>query len=163
MLIRGGDSYDPTRFTEDETYFEYGCDQADGLFCDCNYFNPDMLLRLPEKYEGLKKLPLSVAKKLSFADPYACAIFQLESGGMTKFMNQLQPSCLEDVMAGISMYRPGPMQFLDDFLKGKKNPDKVEYAHPLLKEVLEVTYGCIVYQEQIQHTIERLSLCLSLI
>ncbi|MBR2953903.1 MAG: hypothetical protein IKC45_05900 [Clostridia bacterium] len=78
VLIRGGDSYDPTRYTEDETYFEYGCDKADGLFCDKNYFNPDMLLHLPEKYENLKKLPLSVAKKLSFADPYACAIFQLE-------------------------------------------------------------------------------------
>ena len=78
VLIRGGDSFDPTRYTEDETYFEYGCDGADGLFCDKNYFNPEMLLHLPRKYEGLKKLPLSVAKRLSFADPYACAIFQLE-------------------------------------------------------------------------------------
>lgn len=78
VLIRGGDSWDPTRYTEDETYFEYGCDGADGLFCDKNYFNPDMLLKLPARYEGLKKLPLSVAKRLSFADPYACAIFQLE-------------------------------------------------------------------------------------
>ena len=78
VLIRGGDSYDPTRYTEDETYFEYGCDGADGLFCDKNYFNPHMLLHLPEKYAGIKKLPLSVAKRLSFADPYACAIFQLE-------------------------------------------------------------------------------------
>ena len=78
VLIRGGDSWDPTRYTEDETYFEYGCDSADGLFCDKNYFNPDMLLHLPEKYEGLTKLPLSVAKRLSFADPYACAVFQLE-------------------------------------------------------------------------------------
>ena len=78
VLIRGGDSFDPTRYTEDETYFEYGCDKADGLFCDKNYFNPHMLLRLPEKYDGLKKLPLSVAKRLSFADPYACAVFQLE-------------------------------------------------------------------------------------
>ncbi len=78
VLIRGGDSFDPTRYTEDETYFEYGCDKADGLFCDKNYFNPDMLLHLPKEYEGLNKLPLSVAKRLSFADPYACAVFQLE-------------------------------------------------------------------------------------
>ncbi len=78
VLIRGGDSWDPTRYTEDETYFEYGCDGADGLFCDKNYFNPDMLLHLPKQYENLKKMPLSVAKRLSFADPYACAIFQLE-------------------------------------------------------------------------------------
>ncbi len=78
VLIRGGDSYDPTRFTEDETYFEYGCDGADGLFADKNYFNPDMLLRLPEKYAGITKLPLSLAKRLVFSDPYACAIFQHE-------------------------------------------------------------------------------------
>ena len=78
VLIRGGDSYDPTRYAEDETYFEYGCDKADGLFCDKNYFNPDMLLHLPEEYKCIKKIPLSVAKRLSFADPYACAVFQLE-------------------------------------------------------------------------------------
>lgn len=78
VLIRGGNSFDPTRFTEDETYFEYGCDGADGIFCDRGYFNPDMLLHLPEKYEGLKKLPLSLAKKLVFSDPYACAVFQHE-------------------------------------------------------------------------------------
>ena len=78
VLIRGGDSCDPTRFTEDETYFEYGCDGADGLFSDKNYFHPDMLLRLPEQYDGLKKLPLQLAKRLVFCDPYACAIFQHE-------------------------------------------------------------------------------------
>ncbi|MBE6719836.1 MAG: hypothetical protein E7571_04150 [Ruminococcaceae bacterium] len=78
VLIRGGDSFDPTRFTEDETYFEYGCDKADGLFCDKDYFNPDMLLHLPKRYEGLNKLPLTVAKRLVFSDPYACAIFQHE-------------------------------------------------------------------------------------
>lgn len=78
VLIRGGDSFDPTRFTEDETYFEYGCDGADGIFCDKGYFNSDMLLHLPNKYEGLTKLPLSLAKRLVFSDPYACAVFQYE-------------------------------------------------------------------------------------
>ncbi len=78
VLIRGGDSFDPTRFTEDETYFEYGCDQADGLFSDKNFFNPDMLLHLPEKFDGMKKLPVELAKRLVFCDPYACAIFQEE-------------------------------------------------------------------------------------
>ena len=78
VLIRGGNSFDPTRFTEDETYFEYGCDGADGIFCDKGYFNPDMLLHLPEQYENLTKLPLSLAKKLVFSDPYACAVFQHE-------------------------------------------------------------------------------------
>lgn len=78
VLIRGGDSFDPTRYTDDESYFEYGCDQADGLFCDEAYFHSDMLLRLPEAYEGFNKLPLSLAKKLVFSDPYACAVFQHE-------------------------------------------------------------------------------------
>ena len=78
VLIRGGDSFDPTRYTEDECYFEYGCDQADGIFCDTGYFHPDMLLHLPEPYDTIQKLPLSLAKKLVFSDPYACAVFQHE-------------------------------------------------------------------------------------
>lgn len=78
VLIRGGDSYDPTRYTEDETYFEYGCDQADGLFCDQNYFNPDMLLSIPDGFVKDGKLALSFAKKMVFPDPYACMVFQLE-------------------------------------------------------------------------------------
>ena len=78
VLIRGGDSYDPTRYTEDETYFEYGCDKADGLFSDMNYYNPDMLLPIPDGYAKDGKLALSLAKKLVFSDPYACMVFQLE-------------------------------------------------------------------------------------
>lgn len=78
VLIRGGDSYDPTRYTEDETYFEYGCDQADGLFADKQYFNPDMLLRIPDGYVKDGKLDLSFAKKMVFPDPFACMLFQLE-------------------------------------------------------------------------------------
>ncbi|MBQ4581073.1 MAG: hypothetical protein IJA83_10480 [Clostridia bacterium] len=78
VLIRGGDSIDPTRYTEDESYFEYGCDQADGLFSDCMYVNPDMLLPIPEGVAQGDKLPLSFAKKLVFPDPFACMLFQLE-------------------------------------------------------------------------------------
>ena len=78
VLIRGGDSYDPTRYTEDETYFEYGCDKADGLFCDKQYFNPDMLLKIPDGYVKNGRLKLSFAKKMVFPDPYACMLFQLE-------------------------------------------------------------------------------------
>ena len=78
VLIRGGDSVDPTRYTEDETYFEYGCDQADGLFCDTMYVNPDMLLSIPEGYARDGKLDLSFAKKMVFPDPFACMLFQLE-------------------------------------------------------------------------------------
>lgn len=85
------------------------------------------------------------------------AVFQLESGGMKKFMAQLQPTTLEDVIAGISMYRPGPMQFIDMFIEGKRHPDKVTYAHPLLKSILENTYGCIVYQEQVMQIAQKIA------
>ena len=78
VLIRGGNSYDPTRYTEEETYFEYGCDQADGLFSDRNYYHPDMLLKIPDGYVKDGKIPLTLAKKLVFSDPYACMIFQRE-------------------------------------------------------------------------------------
>ena len=78
VLIRGGDSIDPTRYTEDETYFEYGCDQADGLFCDSMFVNPDMLLPIPEGYVQEGRLALSFAKKMVFPDPFACMLFQLE-------------------------------------------------------------------------------------
>lgn len=78
VLIRGGDSCDPTRYTEDETYFEYGCDGADGLFSDCNYYNPDMLLPIPDGFVKDGKIALSFAKKMVFPDPYGCMVFQLE-------------------------------------------------------------------------------------
>ena len=78
VLIRGGDSVDPTRYTEDESYFEYGCDQADGLFCDTMYVNPDMLLQIPDGYVRDGKLALSFAKRMVFPDPFGCMLFQLE-------------------------------------------------------------------------------------
>ncbi len=85
------------------------------------------------------------------------AVFQLESGGMKKFMAQLQPTNLEDVIAGISMYRPGPMQFIDLFVEGKRHPELVKYDHPLLKDILENTYGCIVYQEQVMQIAQKIA------
>jgi threonine dehydrogenase-like Zn-dependent dehydrogenase len=78
VLIRGGNAYDPTRYTEEETYFEYGCDGADGIMSEENYYHPDMLLEIPKQYINGDKLPLSLAKKLVFSDPYACMVFQLE-------------------------------------------------------------------------------------
>ena len=77
VLIRGGDSVDPTRYTEDETYFEYGCDQADGLFCDTMYVNPDMLLPIPDGHTRDGKLDLTFAKRMVFPDPFSCMLFQL--------------------------------------------------------------------------------------
>ncbi len=78
VLIRGGDSLDPTRYTEDESYFEYGCDGADGLFCDSMYVNPDMLLDIPEGHARGGRLDLSFAKRMVFPDPFSCMLFQLE-------------------------------------------------------------------------------------
>ncbi|MEG1528399.1 MAG: DNA polymerase III subunit alpha [Clostridia bacterium] len=85
------------------------------------------------------------------------AIFQLESGGMTKLMKELCPNCLEDIIAGISLYRPGPMQFIGDYVWGKHNQDKVVYKHPLLENILKNTYGCMVYQEQIMQIVRELA------
>ena len=78
VLIRGGDCVDPTRYNEDESYFEYGCDQADGLFCDRMYVNPDMLLPIPEGHVHGGKLDLSFAKRMVFPDPFSCMLFQRE-------------------------------------------------------------------------------------
>ncbi len=77
------------------------------------------------------------------------AIFQLESEGMKKFMKDLKPDCLEDIIAGISLYRPGPMDSIPKYIKNKQNPKDIVYAHPCLEPILNVTYGCIVYQEQV--------------
>lgn len=77
------------------------------------------------------------------------AIFQLESDGMKKFMRDLSPDCLEDIIAGVALYRPGPMDSIPRYVKNKRNPKGVKYAHPSLENILDVTYGCIVYQEQV--------------
>ena len=78
------------------------------------------------------------------------AIFQLESGGFQKFMKELKPNCLEDIVAGVALFRPGPMDIIPRFVHNKHNPQDTTYAHPMLKDILDVTYGCIVYQEQVQ-------------
>lgn len=83
-------------------------------------------------------------------------IFQLESAGMTQFMKELQPSSLEDIIAGISLYRPGPMDQIPKYIKNKNNPGNIKYLHPLLKNILDVTYGCMVYQEQVMQIVRDL-------
>jgi len=85
------------------------------------------------------------------------AVFQLEQGGMKKFMKQLQPTCLEDLIAGISLYRPGPMDFIPEYLKNRSDPEHIEYLTPLLKPILEKTYGVIIYQEQVMQIFQNLA------
>ena len=83
-------------------------------------------------------------------------IFQLESGGMKSFMKELKPQSLEDIIAGISLYRPGPMDFIPKYIKGKNNPESVTYDCPQLEPILAPTYGCIVYQEQVMQIVQDL-------
>ena len=83
-------------------------------------------------------------------------IFQLESAGMKSFMKELKPETLEDVIAGISLYRPGPMDFIPKYLEGKNNPEAVTYDCPELEPILKPTYGCIVYQEQVMQIVRDL-------
>jgi len=83
-------------------------------------------------------------------------VFQLESAGMKSFMKELRPQSLEDVIAGISLYRPGPMDFIPKYIKGKNNADEVTYSTPLLEPILAPTYGCIVYQEQVMQIVREL-------
>ena len=104
--------------------------------------------------------------KLDFKDPKVfellgtgktAGVFQLESPGMQGFMQELKPKSMDEVLAGISLYRPGPMQFIGDYLKGKENPETVTYDTPELKEILESTYGCMVYQEQVMQIVMKLA------
>ena len=83
-------------------------------------------------------------------------VFQLESGGMKSFMKELKPQSLEDVIAGISLYRPGPMDFIPKYIKGKNNPESITYDCPQLETILSPTYGCIVYQEQVMQIVREL-------
>ncbi len=83
-------------------------------------------------------------------------VFQLESGGMKSFMKELKPRSLEDVIAGISLYRPGPMDFIPKYIKGKNHPESVTYDCPQLEPILAPTYGCIVYQEQVMQIVREL-------
>ena len=84
-------------------------------------------------------------------------IFQFESQGMTNFMKELKPDCLEDLIAGVSLYRPGPMDQIPRYIKGKQNPGHNEYTHPRLEPILNVTYGCMVYQEQVMQIVRDLA------
>ncbi len=90
-------------------------------------------------------------------DGDSVGIFQFESQGMTNFMKELKPDCLEDIIAGVSLYRPGPMDQIPRYIANKKDPDNAVYTHPSLKPILSVTYGCMVYQEQVMQIVRDLA------
>ena len=84
-------------------------------------------------------------------------VFQLESAGMKNFMKELKPQSLEDIIAGISLYRPGPMDFIPQYIKGKNDKGSITYDCPQLEPILAPTYGCIVYQEQVMQIVRDLA------
>ena len=84
-------------------------------------------------------------------------VFQLESGGMKSFMTELKPECMEDILAGNALYRPGPMDFIPQYIRGKNRPDTIRYDCPQLEPILKPTYGCIVYQEQVMQIVRNLA------
>ena len=84
-------------------------------------------------------------------------VFQLESEGMKSFMKELKPSSLDDIIAGVALYRPGPMDFIPQYIRGKEHPEQVTYETEKLRPILETTYGCIVYQEQVMQIVRDLA------
>ena len=84
-------------------------------------------------------------------------VFQIESAGMKSFMQELKPTSLEDIIAGISLYRPGPMESIPMYIHNKNHPEDITYKHPLLKDILDVTYGCMVYQEQVMQIVRTMA------
>lgn len=113
----------------------------------------------------LHHIDLSV-ENMNYADPkvyqmisagHCEGVFQLESAGMKSFMKELKPSGIEDIIAGVALYRPGPMDFIPKYIKGKQHPESVRYDCPEMKPILDTTYGCIVYQEQVMQIVRDLA------
>ena len=119
-------------------------------------------VKLVEKNHGIKidvdNIDYNDKKVLDSIGTGRCdGVFQLESAGMKNFMKELKPQSLEDVIAGISLYRPGPMDFIPKYIKGKNEPESVTYVCKELEPILEPTYGCIVYQEQVMQIVQNLA------
>ncbi len=111
-------------------------------------------LKIIEKTRGIKidlvTLDYDVKEVYDFISTgNTDGVFQIESAGMKSFMQELKPTCLEDIIAGIALYRPGPMDSIPKYIYNKNHPNEVTYKHPILANILDVTYGCIVYQEQV--------------
>ena len=117
-----------------------------------------MAERRTRKKIDLSKIDYNDPKVMGMIGEGRCeGVFQLESAGMTSFMKELKPQSLEDIVAGVALYRPGPMDFIPDYIKGKNHPDQVRYECEQEKPILESTYGCIVYQEQVMQIVRSLA------
>ena len=159
-LSRGADNVITTQFTM-TTIEELGLLKMDFLGLRTLTVIQDAV-RMVEKKTGQ---PLDI-NAIDYDDPEVYemigqaktdGVFQLESAGMKSFMRELKPGNLEDIIAGISLYRPGPMDFIPKYIKGKNNRDSIRYSCPELEEILEPTYGCIVYQEQVMQIVMKLA------
>ncbi len=118
----------------------------------------DLIKTNTGKTINIEEIPLDdpgVYDMLSQAD--TDGVFQLESSGMRQFLKELKPNTFEDIIAGISLYRPGPMDQIPQYIKNKNNPQSIEYIHDSLEPVLSVTYGCIIYQEQVMQIVRDLA------
>ncbi len=105
----------------------------------------------------LATMPMNDSKAFQLiAKGDTLGVFQLESAGMIRFMKALKPTCVEDIIAGVSLYRPGPMDSIPTYIKNKNNPQNIRYVTPELKPILDVTYGCLVYQEQVMEIVRKL-------
>ncbi len=108
------------------------------------------LIRLREPAFDIEKVSLEEPRVYRMLEQGSCeGVFQLESAGMRRLLQQMKPRCLEDLIAAISLYRPGPMESIPKYIDNRQHPEKTAYLHPLLRPILEVTCGCPVYQEQV--------------
>ena len=158
-LSRGGDGAITTQYTM-TTLEELGLLKMDFLGLR-NLTVIQNALKTIERTKGIhlvmEEIDYNDKKVLDYIGTGKCdGIFQLESGGMKGFMKELKPKSLEDIIAGISLYRPGPMDFIPQYIGGKNNPEKITYFCPQLEPILAPTYGCIVYQEQVMQIVRDL-------
>ena len=158
-LSRGGDGAITTQYTM-TTLEELGLLKMDFLGLR-NLTVIQNATRTIERTKGvhlvMEDIDYNDKKVLDYIGTGKCdGVFQLESGGMKSFMKELKPQSLEDIIAGISLYRPGPMDFIPQYIGGKNNPEKITYLCPELEPILAPTYGCIVYQEQVMQIVRDL-------
>ena len=160
LCRNNGDAPITTQFEKD-TLEELGLLKMDFLGLRNLSVINDALVSIKERTGveiDIENLPMDDPEVYKLIASGKCAgIFQLESPGMQAFMTQLKPECLEDIVAGVALYRPGPMDFIPQYIKGKENKDSILYDHPRLEPILENTYGCIVYQEQVMQIVMELA------
>ena len=159
-LSRGSDGSITTQFTM-TTIEELGLLKMDFLGLRTLTVIKDAVRYVNESYGvnlDIDKIDYTDPKVYKMISQGKCeGVFQLESTGMKNFMKELKPQNIEDIIAGVALYRPGPMDFIPKYIKGKTDPDHISYDCPEVKPILENTYGCIVYQEQVMQIVRDLA------